>query len=230
MDKNTTLPLSVFIITKNEADRIAEAILSVQDLAQEILVVDSGSEDNTVEIAANLGAKTLFNAWEGYGQQKYFAEQQCQYDWILNIDADERVTKSLRQEILDWFAAEQHKKYVGAWINISEIPHYRPYASKGIHNKLYLRLYHKQYCTYRQHTVHDSVVTSHKNLFTFKQNITHRSFRSHAHAIDKMNFYTSCLAEDAHQKGKKVARITLLTIFPLAFIKHYFLESIFYMV
>ena len=82
------LPISVFIITKNEADRIAQVINAVKKIANEILVIDSGSSDETCKIAAGAGAKVLFNKWQGYGQQKKFGESKCINKWILNIDAD----------------------------------------------------------------------------------------------------------------------------------------------
>ncbi|MEJ1463078.1 MAG: glycosyltransferase, partial [Candidatus Sedimenticola sp. (ex Thyasira tokunagai)] len=82
MDK---LPLSVFIIAKNEARCIGEVIDSVRELADEVIVVDSGSSDDTCDIAEARGARVLFNEWPGYGQQKRFAEEQCRNRWLLNI-------------------------------------------------------------------------------------------------------------------------------------------------
>jgi glycosyltransferase involved in cell wall biosynthesis len=91
--------LSVCIITKNEGAAIGRCIRAVQALSDDIVVVDSGSTDDTVGIAASLGARTLFNRWPGYGPQKRFAEDQARYDWILNVDADEVVTPDLAAEI-----------------------------------------------------------------------------------------------------------------------------------
>ena len=70
-------PISVFIITKNEEDRILDVINAVKEIADEILVIDSGSTDKTCEIAAQAGAKIMFNKWQGFGQQKIFGENQC---------------------------------------------------------------------------------------------------------------------------------------------------------
>ena len=86
-----TLPISVTIIAQDEADRIGMAIASVRDWVDEVVVVDSGSTDGTPEIAQSLGARVIHHDWPGYGQQKRFAEDQAQNDWILNIDADERI-------------------------------------------------------------------------------------------------------------------------------------------
>ena len=83
------LPISCFIIAKNEEDRIGKAILSVKDFVEEIIVIDSGSKDDTEMIVTNLNASIIFNEWQGFGPQKRFGEDQCKNDWVLNIDADE---------------------------------------------------------------------------------------------------------------------------------------------
>ena len=98
------LSLSVFIIALNEADRIGDVIRSVGDLATDLLVVDSGSRDGTVELARSLGARVLHRDWDGYGPQKRFAEEQCRNDWLLNLDADEVVSPELAAEIRRLFA------------------------------------------------------------------------------------------------------------------------------
>ncbi|MGL4973958.1 MAG: glycosyltransferase family 2 protein, partial [Bosea sp. (in: a-proteobacteria)] len=94
-----SLPLSIFIITRNEADRIGGTIAAVASLSDDIVVVDSGSDDATVAVAEAAGARVLHNAWNGYGQQKRFAEDQCKHDWRLNLDADEVVPSDLAAEI-----------------------------------------------------------------------------------------------------------------------------------
>src|SRR4051812_864323 len=81
-DAMQPLPISVFIIAKNEADRIGDTIRAVRDLTDDLVVVDSGSEDGTQEVAAALGAHVLVNAWPGYGPQKRFAEDECRHDWL----------------------------------------------------------------------------------------------------------------------------------------------------
>src|SRR5690349_20627636 len=97
-------PVSVFIIAKNEADRIGATIRAVRGLTDDIVVVDSGSTDGTQAVAQELGARVIFNPWPGYGLQKRFAEDQCRYDWLLNLDADEEVSPELLAEIRRLFA------------------------------------------------------------------------------------------------------------------------------
>ena len=97
------LPISCFIIAKNEEDRIGKAILSVKDLVEEIIVIDSGSKDDTEMIVTNLNASFIFNEWQGFGPQKRFGEDQCKNDWVLNIDADEYLSNEIKKEIYKIF-------------------------------------------------------------------------------------------------------------------------------
>ncbi len=92
------LPLSVFIIARDEADRIARPIESVIGWVDEVIVIDSGSTDETVAVAEQLGARVIRNDWPGYGPQKRFGEDQCRNDWLLNLDADEEVTPGSPQK------------------------------------------------------------------------------------------------------------------------------------
>src|SRR5438105_1940371 len=93
--------ISGTIITFNEEDRIAQAIASLS-CCNEIVVVDSGSTDRTREIAAKHGARVLVHAWGGYSRQKNYASLHASHDWILSLDADERVSIELSNEIIAW--------------------------------------------------------------------------------------------------------------------------------
>lgn len=98
------LPLSVFIIARNEADRIGPVIKAAFDVTDDVLVVDSGSTDGTQALAASLGARVIHNDWPGYGPQKRFAEDNCERPWLLNLDADEWMPPELRTEIRTLFS------------------------------------------------------------------------------------------------------------------------------
>lgn len=121
------LPISVTLITLNEEENIARAIQSVS-WAGEVLVVDSGSGDRTVEIARSLGARVIEQSWLGYGGQKNFAQKNATYDWVLNLDADEEVSVELAAAIQEsWrglkpaalvrgFSFPRKTFYLGRWI------------------------------------------------------------------------------------------------------------------
>src|SRR5829696_9538141 len=97
-------PLSIFIISRDEADRIGDTIRAIRDLTDDLVVVDSGSSDGTQGIAEALGARVIHHPWPGYGPQKRFAEDQCRHLWLLNLDADEVVPPELEREIRALFA------------------------------------------------------------------------------------------------------------------------------
>src|ERR1051326_525992 len=119
--------ISATIITFNEEKRIGEAIASLP-CCSEVLVVDSGSTDGTREVARARGARVIEHAWEGYSRQKNFAAAQSRFDWILSLDADERLTIELADEIVQLTAGNPNPAaysmsrrafYLGGWIRHS---------------------------------------------------------------------------------------------------------------
>ena len=220
---NGLLPLSIFIITKNEADRIGQTLKSIEGLANEILVVDSGSTDNTCEIAKQFGAKVIVNApFPGYGPQKRYAEEQCQYDWILNLDADEVVSTDLFKEIVSLFSTPHKMGKLYSVRIIDILPHensYRWYT----YSKRPVRLYNRLYNQYSNSTVHDRVkVTKNEKILKLKAPLLHYSVLSINHFVSKLERYAKMLATDYALKKRQVHPIRLATELPLAFIKCYF--------
>src|SRR5215208_2664859 len=135
-------PLSIFIIAKNEADRLPETLRAVRDLTDDLVVIDSGSTDGTQEAAAEVGARVIHNPWSGYGLQKRFGEDQCRHPWLLNLDADEVVPPELAAEIGALFSKGEPERQAYR-IRIAEIfpgeraPHRLAYALAPV------RLYRK---------------------------------------------------------------------------------------
>jgi len=218
------LPISVFIISKNEEDRIPLAIASVIDWVDEVIVIDSGSEDETVAVSEALGAQVVFREWEGYGPQKVFGESLCKNDWLLNIDADEEITPSLRNEIEQTF--ENVNSQCDAY-RLPILPIYgfqtRGHPWTAFHKPV--RLYKKSKCGFKNELVHDSVcVPNGVHVKTFKSVVNHRSFRSLVHHIEKVNFYSSAQAEVLFEKGRKTNMITMFVLPFLAFWKSYLLR------
>src|SRR5437868_5532208 len=118
--------ITATIITLNEEDRIAEAIASLP-CCDEVIVIDAGSTDRTREIARERGARVILRPWEGFSKQKNLAAEQARNDWILSIDADERLSIELADEIVSWNPAEGQRAfsmprrvfYLGKWIKHS---------------------------------------------------------------------------------------------------------------
>jgi len=223
------LPISAFIIAKNEADRIPKAILSVRDWVAEVIVIDSGSTDDTVKTSQALGAKTYFNEWQGYGPQKVYGETLCRNKWVLNIDADEEATPETIAEIKSLFAnGEPEKKAFSMRTNcvfrFEDKP--RRFAVSMIHG----RLYNRDYAGFKDSAVHDSVVLHDGGkLELLKNGLNHYIFRSHHHTIEKVNFYSSMQAEDLFCKGRNPSALKLIFTPLWAFFKAYILRGyIFY--
>ena len=226
----TKIPISVFLICKNEADRIARAIEAVKIFADEIIVIDSGSLDDTCKIAENCGARVIFNEWKGYGQQKIFGENQCRNDWILNLDADEVVSPELAEEIIKIFSNKISSETAAFRVKIvNQFPlENKPKKLAYFYNQI--RLYNRNFAGFKNSLVHDSVELKPKNSGEIKQLseiIYHQSFRSFSHWIEKINSYSSLQAIDAKAKNKKIS-FTKIFLSPLAaFFKAYFIRRYF---
>jgi glycosyltransferase involved in cell wall biosynthesis len=219
------LPISVFIIAKNEADRIGTTINSVKNWVDEVLVIDSGSTDDTVSVATFLGARVLYNEWEGYGPQKRFAEDECKNKWLLNLDADEEATEELAQEIKDLFASGE-PPLSGYIIKVRDmLPGEKKFAPLA-HTNHCLRLYNMEKGRFSESPVHDSVIMQEgETVGKLKSLIRHRSFRSISHTIEKMNSYTTAQAENLIAgRGLMFPRIRLVFEVPASFFKAYFLR------
>lgn len=219
---SSTLPISVFIIALNEADRIPLAIRSVRDWVDEVIVIDSGSGDDTVAVAESLGARVTFNEWSGYGPQKVFGEGLCRNDWLLNLDADEEITPGLAAEIRDAFATTPAHS---AWkLRILPVHPYRDTGHPWTSTQDPVRLYRKSRAGFKDSPVHDSVVVRDGTVGRFRGMVNHRSFRSLEDHVAKANRYSSAQAEDLYRRGRKPSSLALVVLPLLAFFKQFILR------
>jgi glycosyltransferase involved in cell wall biosynthesis len=214
------LPVSCFIIAKNEADRLPRTIASVRDLVDEVVVVDSGSTDGTVEVASRLGARVIYNAWPGFGQQKRFAETQCRNDWLLNLDADEAVSPRLAAEMRGLFASGEPPRAVyGMPILVVYPGRTKPRLFANDH--FCYRLYDRRRVRFADSTLFDSVERGSNPGGRLKGALHHFTVRSMGDLIAKCDERAIYNAAHASPKPRAVLGVRLITEFPLAFLKYY---------
>ncbi|CCB65034.1 glycosyltransferase family 2 protein [Hyphomicrobium sp. MC1] len=215
------LPVSCFIIAKNEADRIEYAIHSVQSWVDEVVVViDCASTDDTLAVARNSGCKVISQPWLGFGGQKRFGEDICRNDWLLNLDADEVVTLALQEEIRRLF---EHKAPARRAYSIpidlvypgATAPRFWPRDHR------YVRLYDRRVVRYRNSPIHDSVLTGDFAVGRLKASIHHHSIRSFAHLATKLDERTWLLVENAKSRTSLSLALRLPVEFQINFLKYY---------
>lgn len=213
--------LSGCIISFNEEDRIQACIESLS-FCDEIVVVDSHSTDRTREIAAELGARVIQHDWPGHVAQKNYATQQAQYDWILSLDCDERITPELRAEIValkdrgfpgcTGWKMRRLSYYLGAWVRYGT---WRPDWN--------LRLFNRCHACWGGNDPHDRVEMN-QRPGVLRGNIEHYPYRSLAEHLRTMDAYTTTMAQGMHARGKR-GSVWHVVLHPWArFIKYYLVK------
>lgn len=215
-----SVPVSVFIIALNEADRIVQSIDAVKSWVDEVVVVDSGSSDDTVDVSKKAGAKVEFHEWNGFGQQKRFAETLCRNDWILNIDADEVVTDDLRREIEALFAAGAPTRVAyGMAVDLVYPGQSKPRLWAQDH--WCVRLYDRRKVRFRDSALHDSVVTEGFEVGRLRGTMHHFSMRSFEDMEAKFRVRIAQATKDAHRRSAASLTPRLITELPVNFLKYY---------
>ncbi len=191
--------LTVTVITRNESAKIGAALESVA-WADEIVVVDSGSTDDTVALARQRTDRVVVRDWPGYSAQKNFAAGQASHDWILSLDADERITPALAREIRALLGREPAARgyriprvsfYLGKWIRTTDwYPDYQ------------LRLYDRRVAAWAG-AVHEGVEVA-GAVGRLHAEIQHIPYRDIAHHLQTIDRYTSLAARQMHDRGKRV--------------------------
>jgi glycosyltransferase involved in cell wall biosynthesis len=212
--------LSVIIISKNEAASIRRCIESVA-WADEIIVVDSGSTDNTADICRELGAKVSVTPdWPGFGPQKNRALDLATHEWVLSLDADEWVTPELRDEIL----AELKNTKTVAY----QMPRLSSFCGTYLKHggwwpDYIIRLFRKSQCRFSDDLVHERVLVT-GEITTLKQHLMHESMRNLDHVLGKMNAYSSAGAKMMLAQGRRSSLTTALLRGSWAFFRAYILR------
>ncbi|WP_114010797.1 glycosyltransferase family 2 protein [Cohaesibacter intestini] len=217
-------PISVLIRTFNEGDRIARTLRSVTGLGREIVVIDSGSTDNTVEIAESHGARVIFNPWEGFGPQRSFGEGQCKNHWIFYIDADEVVTPDLREEIHSLFDKGDPTHVCYFIRNTMVLPgdtSPRPFADF----RKVPRLYDLRYARVKLDPSYDRIeIDEGYTSGTLKARQYHYSFRNWGHTVSKLNYTSDLAATTQIEKPMWLLYLRLVSEFPVEMVKYLFVR------
>ncbi len=214
------MKISAAIITYNEERNIARAIESLR-CCDEIVVVDSGSSDRTVELATKLGARVLDMAWRGYAGQKNYASECCTNDWVLSLDADEALSEALEAEIwqikkngpeFDAYTMPRMAQYLGRWI-----------LHSGWYPDRKIRLFDRRRAKWVGGYVHESVVVA-GSVGHLESNILHFTCSSLSEHLKTMDRYTTLAAEQLVSQNAQIDWRELALDPPWTFFRTYILQ------
>jgi glycosyltransferase involved in cell wall biosynthesis len=193
-------PISATIVACNEADKLARALRSLA-CADEIVLVDSGSTDETPAIAASLGARVINQPWQGYAAQKNFATGHSRHDWILSLDADEELDAEAQAAIRRWKgsqpAAEGYRfarraRYLGRWI-----------LHSGWYPDYKVRLFNRRSAAWNGRYVHESVMVNGR-VETMPGEILHYTCDTLEEHLQRIELYTNLAAQEMLERGETV--------------------------
>jgi len=214
--------LSAVIITLNEEKNIGRCIDSLLGLAEEILVIDSFSSDKTIEICQAKGAKVIQNKFGGHIEQKNFALEQAKNDWVISLDADEALTKELRQSISDVLKNPTEKgyrfnrltNYCGKWVRFC-----------GWYPDSKIRLVNRHFAKWGGVNPHDKLeLQNNFNEGFLKGDLLHYSYYSKEDHFKQIEYFGKIAAQEAFKKGIRVNQFTLILKVINQFIKSYFIK------
>lgn len=215
------MKISATIITHNEERNLPRAIESLR-CADEILVVDSGSSDRTIELAEKYGAKIIDSPWPGYAKQKNLAAERAENDWILSLDADESLSEALEAEIwqlkkngpqFDAYTMPRQARYLGRWIKHS-----------GWYPDRKIRLYNRDKATWTGDFVHESVNVD-GSLGHLEGNLLHFTCDSLSEHLRTMDRYTTLAAEQLVASGRRITWKRLIFEPPWTFFNTYVVKA-----
>lgn len=219
-DESMKLPISLVVVTKNEALNIQRCLSSAQNLVAEMLVIDSGSQDATCNLAEQMGARVLVHPWQGFGPQKAYGARQAQYDWILSLDADEALSPELVDELKRQFASLDPQ--VGYDFARKSFHFKRWIRHGGWYPDRQLRLFHRKHSMWNEAPIHEKVECQSRQ--GFQNPILHWVFRDLAHQIETNNRYSSLQAEELFAKGSRFSYLKFIFKPFSKFIECYFLK------
>lgn len=192
--------ISVIVITKNEELDLPGCLDSVKHIANEIVLIDSGSTDRTLDIAKKYTSEVFHHEWKGYGPQKQFALEKAKGPWILNLDADERVSTELAKEISEILSGEVSE-------NGFDVPFRHYFLGKrlrfgGVHGETHLRLFRKNGASYGNNPIHEGIAVP-SPIGQTRGWIDHTSYRDLEEYKQKREEYTTLIAQKKYANGER---------------------------
>lgn len=219
-------PVSAYIRAKNEARLIGEVVRAARAAADEVVVVDSGSTDGTMQIAEKAGARVIRQSWLGNGFQKRFAEERCRHDWLLDLDADEVVTEELAAEIAALFAdGEPACKVYRTPVAIAP-PVGRPWIGFGGVTRC--KLYDRRVFRAPAHAAWDQFdIPPGAAVGRLKAHILHHTFADAGHLAEKLNRNSTTRARELAPKPLPVLILRIFFGMPFYFFRRYIIDGLF---
>ena len=217
------MKITAAIITYNEESNIRDAIQSVE-WADEVLVVDSESTDRTCEIAEEMGARVISKPWPGFSTQKQFATDQAANDWIFSLDADERVSPELRQEIAVIAAAGPNAD----GYSIPRLSFYmgKPIRHSGWYPDYVTRLYPRERASYGEERVHEKLhYSGEMREEKLTGDLLHYTYRDLNHYLVKSAHYAQAWSQQRYEKGKKASLLQAFIHGVGCFVKMYLVRA-----
>ena len=214
--------LSCFLIVCNEGDRLDRCLKGLAGWVDQLVILDSGSSDNTVEIAERYGAEVHCTDWPGFGAQRNRALTYCQHEWVLNIDADEEITPELQAEI-DLFLSrdvipETLVKIPWQTILFGKAVNFGRYASpQG-------KLFFKNGARFKDAAVHETLILPIEKVCCLSTKLIHYSWRDYRHLQEKHIQYAALSAADKFKSGKRSSLAYASLRFFTDFIQQYLLR------
>ena len=213
--------LSIVIITKNEEHVLERTLRSLQNITDDLIVVDSGSEDQTLSIAKKYGAKILQTEWLGYGATKNLGISTAKYDWILSLDADEEIDDVLKQDILTLdLTGSETVVYNAAFKNfIGEV-----YLKFGNYLKgRTIVLFNRKYIKWDAQLIHEKLlIPKGFAIKKLKGYVLHYTMKDIVDYNNKMSHYAILNAQKYFRQGKKVTNLKLFVVRRYTFVRNYF--------